>query len=586
MLQIITEKFYKPGERYETLHRAVFYTNYWMLMRADRMKTPIGLLLPTTGLEGLAAMTCEMLEKIEKHPDGDKPGVMISTGGASLLNDFAAVVAFALNITCTPDPDLTRRLLATDRPSLGVQAVPSQFIKRTFDKQIISKEGDGPALSQFVTQLVGLERKRFEAAMRAIRQYITGLHRIADNLSLAYSLLVMSVESLAQEFDGHVAEWHDYEHRKRERIDGALEGAPPEIGDKVRAAVLANEHVAAARRFRNFALTHTAPSFFREEAAQTAGPVSRGDLIVALQQAYDIRSRYVHTLQEILSQLTVGNMPEAVEIGDRPAPSVAGLARVARHIIMQFVERGPVVEREEFNYRRSLPNIVTVRLAPEYWIASTGGFTYKHGPGRLSAHIAQLTSAVLLRAKDAKITDIRPVLALVEQIVPGLQNPKQRLPLLTLYFLFHQWAGPDFSREQWPALLEKYKSDFDHPSIESFVAHLLTGQPTDWTLEQFEELHRSYFKTRHRAGVTDIGRLLEAAFSLYVAEINRKAGNETRARELIALAVDAHPSHAALRAFEAALTSGLLPEIFWEKLLLPPPPLKAQPPAETDSKTG
>ena len=57
---------------------------------------------------------------------------MISMGGASLLNDFAAVVAFALNITCTPDPDLTRRLLATERPSLGVQAVPSQFIKRNF----------------------------------------------------------------------------------------------------------------------------------------------------------------------------------------------------------------------------------------------------------------------------------------------------------------------------------------------------------------------------------------------------------------------------------------------------------------------
>jgi hypothetical protein len=105
-----------------------------------------------------------MLEKIEKHPDGDQPGVMISTGGASLLNDFAAVTAFALDITCTPDPDLTRRLLATERPSLGVQAVPSQFIKRTFDWQIILKESDAPALAQFVTQLVALERKRFEAA--------------------------------------------------------------------------------------------------------------------------------------------------------------------------------------------------------------------------------------------------------------------------------------------------------------------------------------------------------------------------------------------------------------------------------------
>jgi hypothetical protein len=485
MLQIITEKFYRPGERYETLHRAVFFTNYRMLAGAGRIETPVGVLLPTTGLEGLAAMTCEMLEKIEKHPDGDKPGVMISTGGASLLNDFSAVVAFALDITCTPDSDLTRRLLATERPSLGVQTVPNNFMTRTFDKQVISKEGDADVLAQFVTHLVGLERKRFEAAMRSIRQYITGLHRIADNISLAYTQIVMSVESLSQQFDGHVAEWADYDHRKREKIDEALEGTPAEVGDKVRDAVLANEHVAIARRFRDFALSHVAPSFFRSEATQTVGPISRGDLAVALQKAYTLRSRYVHGLQEVPGQLTMGGMPEIVDDGDRPALSIAGLARVARHIIMQFVARGPYVEREQFDYRLSLPNIVTVRLAPEYWIANTGGFTYKHGPEKLSALIGQITSAVLLRAPDAKMTDIRPVLAMIEEMVTSLQKVGQRLPLLTMYFLFHQWAGPDFSREQWPALFEKYKSDFDNPSIESFVAHILTGHQIDWTSARF-----------------------------------------------------------------------------------------------------
>lgn len=525
MLQIITEKFYKPGERYETLHRAVYYTNYRMF-HGGRMETPIGVLLPTTGLEGVAALTCEVLEKIEKHPDGDKPGVMISTGGDSILNDFAAVAAFALDITCTSDLDLTRRLLATERPSLGVQAVPSQFIKRTFDKQVMSKESDAQALSQFVTQLVGLERKRFEAAMRSIRQYITGLHRVSDNLSLAYTQLVMSIESLAQEFDGHVAVWADYEDRKRAKIDKALDEAPTEIVNKVREAILANEHVAAARRFRDFALSYLAPSFFRSEASQATGPISRGDLVAALQTAYTLRSRYVHALQEIPSQLTIGSMPEMIDGDDRPSLSIAGLARVARHIIMQFVSRGPFVEREEFDYRRSLPNIITMRLAPEYWIAGTQGFTYKHGTMKLSALLGQITSAVLLRSPKAKITDIRAVLAVVEDMVPGLQNPQQRLPLLTLYFLFHQWAGPDFSREQWPALFEKYKSDFDHPSIESFVAHILTGHRMDWTLPQFEELYRDYFRSRRRSDQTNIGRLLEAAFLLSLAELNRTEGTK------------------------------------------------------------
>jgi hypothetical protein len=39
MLQIITEKFFPPGERYETLHRAIFYTNY-RIMRGEKIVTP------------------------------------------------------------------------------------------------------------------------------------------------------------------------------------------------------------------------------------------------------------------------------------------------------------------------------------------------------------------------------------------------------------------------------------------------------------------------------------------------------------------------------------------------------------------
>ncbi|MGD9711459.1 MAG: hypothetical protein AB7V46_05255 [Thermomicrobiales bacterium] len=184
---------------------------------------------------------------------------------------------------------------------------------------------------------------------------------------------------------------------------------------------------------------HIAPSCFRSEAAQIPGPIGRSDLVVALQQAYAIRSRYVHTLQEIPSQLTVGSMPEMVEEDARPTLSVSGLARVARHIIMQFVVRGPIVVHEDFDYRRSFPNIITVRLASECWIANTGGFTYKHGPQKLTALIEQITSAVLLRTSKATMTDIRPVLALIEDMMPGLQKVNQRLPFLTLYFPFHQW---------------------------------------------------------------------------------------------------------------------------------------------------
>jgi hypothetical protein len=496
---------------------------------------------------------------------------MISTGGAALLSDFAAVVSFVLNITCTSDPNLARRLLSTERPSLGAEDVPSQLIGRTFDKEVIGNASDEQVLSQFVTQLVGLKRKQFEGAVRAIRRYVMGTHRISNDLSLAYSLFVMSVESLAQRFDGHVAEWTDYEHQKRQRIDDALDGAQPETAAKVRNAVLANEHVAAARRFKDFALAHIAPSFFREEASHARGPINRTDLTIALQQAYSIRSGYVHTLTEVPRQISVRGFPEAIEVEGRATLTFAGLARVARHIIMQFVERGETVEREQFDYRRSFPNIVTLPLASAYWIHQTNGFTHEHGPSRLTAFLGQWTAAALLRQPNAKVTDIRPLLRKIEEIVPGLSKASQRLPLLTMYFLFHRLIPGE---ERLPKFeeMERFVADFNEPSIESFVAHIVTDQQPGWTLEQLEQLHDGYFKSSRSGNATRIGLVLEAALSLYLAELNRAVGNGARARDLIAFATESCPAHAALRAFEAALTKEALPEICWYKILLPPPP--------------
>jgi hypothetical protein len=311
-------------------------------------------------------------------------------------------------VTCTPDPDLTRRLLLAERPSLGIEAVPSRFIRRMFDKDVHARDGEAAALAAFITQLIGLDRERFVGVMRAIRQFVIGSHRLADDLNLAYTLFVTSIESLAQGFDGHVAEWSDYDSRKRNKIDEALKDASDEVAGGVRDAVLSNEHVALARRFRDFAMAHVAPSFFREEAAGAQGPIGRPDLRIALQQAYTIRSGYVHLLRDVPRQLTISDFPEATEVDKKETLSFAGLSRLARHIIMQFIARGCTVERETFNYRGELPGIVTVKLSPEYWVASIGGFDHKSAPVRLSAFLEQISAAVLLRQKDAKLTDLRP----------------------------------------------------------------------------------------------------------------------------------------------------------------------------------
>ena len=84
---------------------------------------------------------------------------------------------------------------------------------------------------------------------------------------LTYTLLVASVESLMKGFRNGRPKWENYPEDKRRRIDTALEGADAQIMGRVRNALLEIEHVAARRRFIDFALAHLKPSFFREEAS-------------------------------------------------------------------------------------------------------------------------------------------------------------------------------------------------------------------------------------------------------------------------------------------------------------------------------
>jgi hypothetical protein len=153
----------------------------------------------------------------------------------------------------------------------------------------------------------------------------------------------------------------------------------------------------------------------------------------------------------------------------------------------------------------------------------------------------------------------------------ALSKASQRLPLLTIYFLFHRLIHQEERLPQFEEMAG-FAADFNEPSIESFVAHILTEQEPSWTLERFERLHDAYFKSSRGANSTRIGLVLEAAFSLYLAELNRAAGLEGRARDLIAFATESCPAYAALRAFETTLSNEGLPEICWYKILLPPPP--------------
>ena len=346
MLHINSGKMFRNEPEERQLVRGVLNTNL-RFGRQEPIRTAAGNLLPVHNLRDPSTLIFETTERFEKNPPVAEN--VVSHGVDPYLREIATIVSFSLMATCTPDYQLTHRLIS-DRPNLMGDAQPRDLIPRVFDSQVWFQPSDADRLVKFTGDLIALDRRSHLAALRAMTTYITGLHRIADDYELAYTLLVASIESLVQNFDGHEPQWTDYAQWKRARIDAALVGLDEAQARRVRKAILEIEHTSTSRKFREFALGHMESSRLQEDP-QGWTKRDRRELRKALWEAYDIRSRYLHELATMPNEIKMpGTYSYFIESRGRLFLTFQGLAQVARQVITEFINRSPRVDREDYNY--------------------------------------------------------------------------------------------------------------------------------------------------------------------------------------------------------------------------------------------
>lgn len=564
MLQIATGKLFTSLESRENQLRGMFYTNA-VIGYEKSVETVIGRLLPSSST---AQKPQIVLYELTERMEGNEitHGTLASSGIEPYLQDFAVVVAFALNCVCTPDIDLCRRLINGHR-GISTNASPSTFVKRFFDNSIWCTQEDRKFLTEFTAKLIGLHRQTFLGVMRSLRTFINGMYRIADDLELAYTLLVVSVESLAQDFDEHRSNWESLDERKRVAIDRALDGADSALAQRVRSAVLAVEHVALGRRFREFVIAHTGPDYFRPETKPNEPTLGRSDLSEVLGLAYQARSKYVHQLQRLPAMVTMGHhqLGEITAEGRATYLTFQGLSRLMRNVIIEFVQKQPTVQREPYNYAFERSGVVRMKMAAQYWVGSTDGDIKTHGRDKLEGFLQQLAS-LLLREPNAIITDLRPVLEQAAKWLPMLKT-QLKLPYLALFAVFNAYVH---KQDQAPttssinALIEK---ELDKCGSESLLVHTLYGQVPPWPTEEHANAIVTYFKRRSAKNGLRFPRLFEAALLLDLAERYRLAGNMQACMDTVSLAVENQPGHAGLRGLEQELDAES--PIRWQEILLP-----------------
>ena len=544
MLQIASGKLFSqpPAQRNEL--RGVIHTNLQMSGGAA-IETAAGRLLPTHLLRTPNTLVYEVVELIEDAP---APGVVASHGIDPYLTDFAMIVSFALRVTCTPDVELFRRL-TNPQASILADVPPRILVARQFDNEVWCKDDDAQQLVDFVHALIGLKRKAYLVCMRSIRTYVNALHRLVDDPELAYTMLVASIESLSQGFHPPTPTWEDYPEHKRSIIDDALTGADQETEEKVRNAVLEIEHVALSRRFREFALGHVQPSYFRRFASNLVNPIGHADLPGALNQAYSVRSKYVHRLKELPKLLTAGfSAGDSLYVDGNTMLTFQGISRLARHLIMEFVRGQPKVASESYDYRAERSGIIASPLAPEYWIGKVESLTANSGRVRLEGFLAQ----VMARLRDPEspnITDLRDVLVKVEGMLQRL-NEDQRRPFVVLYILFNSLVIPEAPMENYDAIVARYGGAIEGACLEGMLLHLLQGVLPTWDLEEHQRVHDTYLREQGRRTCLRVPREIRASFSLALGERYRALGAADRARDLLSTAVENHPGDRRLNELE------------------------------------
>ncbi|MFL1490012.1 hypothetical protein [Pseudomonas antarctica] len=574
MLQISTGKFYEttiPERLYETMHRGVLYTNYNFFN--DRISTSVGDVLPAARWEDFQTVVCEVTERLPKPDREILAGDVSSAGGQhTMIQDFAALISFSMNVTCTADHNLARRLVSAQHPPLGISGLPRNYVSRMFDTRIHYKGEDLDTLKSFIEELINLERKHYSGAMRAVRRYVTAMNRLADDLDLAYALLVASIESLAQDFDNFTPKWLDLTEEKRKPVDEALKGIPNEVSENVRAAILKSEHAALKRRFCEFTNHYLQTEFFRDNAYEHQRPAGRTDIKIALKNAYDIRSSYIHTLKPLPKNLVkMPSLGDILIVDSKPLLTFNGLARIARHVILSFVKQSPKIDKEIFDFTSEYPGIMIMEVAPQYWIGNPESYSQHTARKYLNGFLSQIGNCMVDPA--GLVTNMHLVMHKIKELVPSLAKLNQKMPMLTLYVLFSYHLPPE-ERDDARSFLTPYWKCFEEPTVDSLIAHLVAhmfsgGDQPEWGVEKSEELLKSYIAQRYHKNGLNAEALLSAALILWIAEMRRSSGHETRARELVSYAVEEFPHHKTIYEFERNLTGDPMPIINYISILLP-----------------
>jgi len=531
MLQIISGKFFKSDDRHIHNAKGITYSNYsWV----QPIKTCVATLEPVDIYMPVSSYVINYVNQIEKEKI--QGFSLVQIGDAEIVQQFQLLCIFGLKAFFDTDRSYVEINCRKNPKSSSDTYLPSIFVHRFFESQIMGQMNEIETFIKFVDKVIGLPRKKYLVVINCLNNFSYALQVLNYNLDLAYSMLIYSLESLSQSFDDFEPTWEDYYPEIKNELNSCFSRIDPSLSGEIRKILLSSSNLRLKQRFINFITDYISDSFFTDEAINTQSTLRKSELKQALGNAYAMRSKYAHQLKPIQEQLRIPQVARGDVFrwhSENPYLTFGGLTRLAYHVINNFIWKQEYLKNEEYDWRRDLPGIVKLEIAPQYWIWKDEGFTPSQSTRRFSGFLSHLQEAIL---SNSPLVDLRKLLEKYESLIPTAKQ-EYKVPMLAMYYLYHFYIGQEAKRPNYEKFLEQHEDVFNECCIEMMIVHLLPGQEWPWNVDKCVSHYDRYKEQKFSKNALVIPSLIELSLIVKIANVYLKSGKSDKYNEWLDVAL-------------------------------------------------
>jgi len=168
---------------------------------------------------------------------------------------------FFLNAFFHQDRSVVATACRDQRYSSSDYFIPSQFVPRVFSRQISGNLNETEEFTGFVDDLIGLKREDYTSVIISLRCFNDAMQILGTNIDLTYSLLIYSIEALAQRSDSFEPTWEDYPQNTRCLLDNIFKEIDSGIARRIKNALLKDSNLKSTLRFMSFVSSNIDDTF-------------------------------------------------------------------------------------------------------------------------------------------------------------------------------------------------------------------------------------------------------------------------------------------------------------------------------------